>query len=152
MDERRFQVGSKALLTQGDRVFLMKSQFESTKEPCWDLPGGRLHVDDKDIHRGLIRELEEELPGIQNIRIHDLVDAAILPRPFPDGSGLLILFWNVTATLPNPIVLTEEHTHYQWITRDQLAKIYNNKNRTDIFDEAFYRVCQKALTTRAGQS
>jgi len=63
---KSFHIAAKALIrSEGKLLLLRDGQF-------WDLPGGRIG-DDENPKQTLIRELNEEPHGIQDVRIGQLV-------------------------------------------------------------------------------
>lgn len=141
MSEKKFQVGAKGVILHDSKVLLLKSKRFTPGEYYWDLPGGRFQENDTDILPCLMREVSEELPGITNIQLQHILTAGRMPKDFSDGTGLFGVFYEITATLPNPIVLTEEHTEYVWLSKQELEDLYNDPNREFPFDDIFYEAC-----------
>lgn len=105
----RFQVGVKALFTADDRLLVVRHP-----RGFWDLIGGRIGGSET-IEQALRREIAEELPGVADVEIGSIAGAARIPEvSFPDGSGLLLVLYHVTATLPRG--LSDEHTESRWVT------------------------------------
>jgi len=77
-----------------------------------DLPGGRMEEGETHIDT-LYRELNEELPGITDIKVNDLLTAYDTGWNV-GGHGLIWMIYAVNATLPNPIQLSPEHCGYEW--------------------------------------
>jgi len=144
MSEKKFQVGAKALIVEDGAVLLLRSRY-SSGAPYWDLPGGRYQEGDKNIVSCLVREVTEELPGIADITVKTLVSCGRMPRDFSDGTGLFGVFYKVTATLPRPLQLTDEHHGHEWMTIDEVKRLYDDPSRTMPFDEVFYNACIEAL-------
>jgi 8-oxo-dGTP pyrophosphatase MutT (NUDIX family) len=78
-----------------------------------DLPGGRMQKKESP-GAALIRELQEELPGIQNIEVGKLLTAFDTGWTLADGNGLWWMIYSVECDLPDPIKLSDEHYDYEW--------------------------------------
>ena len=131
-----FHVGMKGVIRhpKDDRVLLMKMH-----NGAWDLPGGRLDEGERGFEETLTRELHEELPGIRDVTIgrqlgavrmaHDLgpraleqgVDTSMLPG---GGVGLVIVLYDVRASLPDPVQVSDEHASFAWTTRAAAAEAF----------------------------
>lgn len=113
---KNFFVGVKALITNDHgQVLLLK---DSSKEDFWDVPGGRID-DNESLHETLLRELYEELPGIHNPQISELMQAYRIPGSIKNDLGLVLIFYRVTASFPNGIMLSSEHNDYAWLSLDE---------------------------------
>ena len=105
---KSFHIGVKGLICSDGNVLLLRDgQF-------WDLPGGRIDADENPIQT-LIRELSEELPEIQDISVGQLVGwhRARTYSPAKDHSLMLLIFL-VQAKVPEPFVLSHEHSFAKW--------------------------------------
>lgn len=112
-----FNVGIKGIIVQDGKVLLVKGEKEGRN--FWDAPGGRID-DDETIQETLVRELNEELPGIQNVEIHELLSAFRVPGLPLGDKGLVLLFYHVTAVFPDEIRISEEHDYFEWVPIDEL--------------------------------
>jgi 8-oxo-dGTP pyrophosphatase MutT (NUDIX family) len=120
MTMKKFYVGVKGLIQTDEGYLILKHT-----KGHFDTPGGRID-DNEDFEQTLRRELSEELPGITDIKVGDLVGSYRLQKDIDDDTSLVLLYFLVDATLPNQIQLSEEHQSYQWILT--LADIPNNLN------------------------
>lgn len=148
MNEKLFQVGIKGIIQKDNAILLLVSQYDSTDQPLYDLPGGRIHQNETTTNETLTRELTEELPGVTNIKIQELIGAAVMPKNFPSGIGWLLLFYTVDATLPKTIKLTAEHTRFEWIDAARLEQIFHDQNRSEEFHQELYDICRQAITSK----
>ncbi len=110
---KKFNVGIKGVVRRDDGAVLLLKKNKGDKS-FWEIPGGRIN-DDESIEQTLRRELAEELPGIKDVHIQGLVTAHRLPFDIDDDLGLMLIYFEVTANLPDPIQLSEEHTDHTWV-------------------------------------
>lgn len=108
---KKFYVGVKGIIKQNDQVLVLK---KNEGEGFWEVCGGRIDGDET-IEQTLQRELAEELPGIKNVKLASLLGAHRLPKDIDGDTSLTLLYYQVEATLPEPIVLSSEHTEYRWV-------------------------------------
>lgn len=113
-----FYVGVKGIIVKENKVLVIKHANKAD----WDLPGGRID-DGEDFTDGLYREMSEEIPGIKNIKIKHLIGVYNFPRDLEPGHGLFMVFFEVTATLPNRIQLSEEHDASLWATKEEIEAL-----------------------------
>lgn len=113
---QRFQVGVKAVITREGRILAVQHA-----EGFWDIPGGRIDGDESP-EETIRREIAEELPGTTDIHIGRPLGEARIPEvTFPDGSGLLLLYRQVSAVVPPG--LSDEHTAAEWVTPADAAEM-----------------------------
>jgi len=98
---------------RGQILFLRRSDTDENRPGGWDFPGGKVEAGE-DTFDGVIRETTEEA-GVQ---VHDprLVFGAERIGPYGVGCWLLYLAYVPDDT---PIVLSEEHTAYEWWTPEE---------------------------------
>ncbi|HMS50553.1 MAG TPA: NUDIX hydrolase [Candidatus Saccharibacteria bacterium] len=116
---KQFNVGIKGVVRRKDgAVLLLRKNQDDT---FWDVPGGRIDGDES-IEQTLNRELSEELPGIQDIRIGKILCAYRLQKDIALDTSLALVYYEVTAVLPDPVQLSDEHNEYCWVSSlDQAA-------------------------------
>lgn len=113
---KKFYVGIKAVIHDDKKGYLMLRHTSG-----WlDFPGGRMD-DDENFEDTMRRELSEELPGSKLIAIGDLLGSKRVMKDIDDDISLVLLYFKATVKLPEQIVLSDEHTEYQWVTsRDDI--------------------------------
>jgi len=108
---KKFYVGIKGVIVQDGKVLVLQ---KNKPDPFWEICGGRIDGDET-IEQALQRELQEELPGITNVKAERLLAAHRLPKDIDGDISLMLVYYQVKATLPDPIVLSDEHSAYRWV-------------------------------------
>jgi 8-oxo-dGTP diphosphatase len=114
---KQFFVGVKAVIVRDSKVLLVKSSAHD----FWDVPGGRID-DDESIEQALRRELSEELPNHTNLRIGKLINAYRVPGSIRGDVGLTLLFYRVDVDFSGDIILSSEHTAWEWMSFDDALR------------------------------
>lgn len=110
---KKFNVGIKGVIRRDDGAVLLLKKNKGEKS-FWEVPGGRIDGDET-IQQALIRELHEELPGTKDIVMQRVLIAHRLPFDIAEDLGLMLLYFEVSATLSEPITISEEHSEYMWV-------------------------------------
>lgn len=114
-DRQSFYVGSKGIIETEQGILVLRS----VKKGLWELPGGRVDAG-QDIETALIRELTEELPGVSVTSVGSVVHVAVGDFTVENEHKLLLVFSTVSATLPDTITLSEEHTEAGFVAAETL--------------------------------
>lgn len=122
MDEQKFHVGVKALITNNDgQILLMHEDGSTHRKPMpnyWDLPGGRMQENEQVLDT-LQREVKEET-GIGTLSDVSFVTAVISNHriPLADGTvvGLVLMVYKVLIPDDATITLSDEHIGYEWVS------------------------------------
>lgn len=109
-----FHIGIKAVIVNNEKALVLK---DKARYNGIDLPGGKIDQGEK-AGTALARELHEEL-GIGNFRVLDLLHAQERPDYKRNGARLMLIFYKVEADLEE-IKLSDEHTSFEWVGREDL--------------------------------
>jgi len=115
-----FNIGVKGIIVQSGKVLLVKRMTNDGF--FWEAPGGRID-DNESLDQTLLRELKEELPGIVNIRIGELLHAARIPGMPLGDRGLTLIWYAVDAEFPDGVRVSEEHESYKWHTITEVERL-----------------------------
>lgn len=107
-------VSVKGVLTVRNHVALAKNCRDE-----WELPGGRLDLNDESPEAAVVREFAEEL-GIE-VRVTQLLDTYVF-EPVPGEPRLIITYRCETDGLPE-LRCSDEHDDVAWIAVDALHEI-----------------------------
>ena len=111
-----FHISAKAAIIGDSRMLILKNT------QGWDLPGGRLEAGE-DLQGALRREIGEELPGVGEIKIGRMIGWHHHP-PYPiEGRDLLVTIFEVSASLPDPLVMSDEHIGFEWLPLDEAREV-----------------------------
>ena len=113
-----FNVGVKAIIEKDEKILLLHG---GESRNYWEGPGGRID-DNETAEETLVRELQEELPGIANIRIGELLYVTRVPGMPLGDRGLFLVWYRVDADFPDGVKLSDEHESYEWCTRDEVKE------------------------------
>jgi 8-oxo-dGTP pyrophosphatase MutT (NUDIX family) len=132
-DEKFYQVGVKALITNERGEVLLLKSVPGFHEVHWDLPGGRIQERQSAVE-ALKREIEEEtgITEVTDIKFfqgcisnHELTFDNMLPV------GLVLMIYRVRIPADSPIRLSEEHTEYEWVSMGEVASRLEEKYPTE---------------------
>ena len=104
-----FRNAVKAFIVQDGKLLLIKRRPNDVHDPgLWDNPGGRLELGENPF-KGLKRETKEET-GL-DVEIIAPLDVHFFTRD--DGQKIQLTIF-VCKPLTQDIILSEEHTEYEW--------------------------------------
>jgi 8-oxo-dGTP diphosphatase len=118
---QNFHIAIKAVIVKDDKALVLK---EVSRYSGFDLPGGKID-ENESIEEALKRELHEEL-GLEKFIMGDLVHAYERTDYKKEGISLMLIFYKVSAGDFN-VVLSEEHTEYRWISKQDVLEMSENK-------------------------
>lgn len=109
---KKFYVGVKGVVRDETRGYILLHRDYKSGD-YWDTPGGRMDDSEK-FEDTLRRELNEELPGIQDVRVGELLGAFRLQKDIDGDTSLVLLYFKVDAKLPEEVQLSDEHESFKW--------------------------------------
>jgi 8-oxo-dGTP pyrophosphatase MutT (NUDIX family) len=125
--EKLFHVGVKALIRNKEGKYLVaevdNSKFLTPDPVHGDLIGGRIEIGQNPLE-ALEREVEEEIgiTGISNVTfLTALVSPILIPVSQTEKVGLLLMIYRVAIPDDATLVLSEEHTKFEWLDKDAAA-------------------------------
>lgn len=131
--EQIYNLGIKAIIQNSSEKILLLKHIKG----YWDFPGGRVQENEEAIDT-LFREVKEET-GITNLT-NIKQDAMILTdvHMIQDNHSIDLILWyfNCTLVTNQKIVLSDEHTEFQWVNKflvRDLTKL-DNKVSTHLFN------------------
>jgi 8-oxo-dGTP pyrophosphatase MutT (NUDIX family) len=134
-NEEMFQVGVKALISNSKgEVLVLKvdtsNHIPNTTPPYWDIPGGRMQKGEA-ILDTLAREVAEEVGVMSYARPPELLTTVVSRYPIPINDSLtvslLLVVYRVVINEEAEIVLSQEHTDYEWVNSVDAATRLSGK-------------------------
>jgi 8-oxo-dGTP diphosphatase len=125
---KTFYVGIKGVIIKDDKVLILRSSTKNGRRDMWEIPGGRID-DDETIEQALRRELQEELPNISNVDVHEILHAYRLLWEIDGDKGLTLIFYRVSADFDGEPKISEEHVAYKWATKDEALKLVQDSTK-----------------------
>lgn len=133
-----YQVVVKAFLVQGEKVLVCYDP----RSQAWDLPGGRINVDEFSVplESVLEREVREELGEKVRFSVARLVTVFRHRRVADDGSERRFLMLGYEVRYESgDIQLSDEHTEYRWVSLDEAAALLPGGQQQGIINYAALR-------------
>lgn len=133
MNEEIYQLGVKALITNPEgAILLVKYDSVEADQHYWDLPGGRVQKGES-AESTLAREIEEEL-GWTNVVVTGSMGMVLsrirVPLMGSETAGLILSVYRCHARL-QPVVLSEEHSTFEWFSPRDAAELLAIKYPSD---------------------
>ncbi len=120
-ESSNLQVGVKTLIFNKEgNILIIKRNPSLYKEVnnLWDIPGGRINSGSS-LEENLKREIFEEV-GIVSAKILGLISAQDIIKP---NKHVVRLTYVSCATGSIDLILSEEHTEYQWVSIEDIQNI-----------------------------
>jgi|ERR1035437_3120676 8-oxo-dGTP pyrophosphatase MutT (NUDIX family) len=117
---QNFHIAVKAVIIKNDKALVLK---EVDRFNGFDLPGGKID-EGESIDQALKRELDEEL-GLKEFEMGDLLHVYERTDYKKENISLMLVFYKV-STGDFDVILSEEHTEYKWISKEELAEMAAN--------------------------
>ncbi len=119
MSEKLFNVGVKGIIIRDDKVLLLKALRD---HDSWEFPGGRISAEET-VEQTINRELKEELPNINHIKIGNILGAHRIHKDIKENIGLVLLFYRIEAVFNGEIEISHEHLGYKWVTAEEATEL-----------------------------
>lgn len=126
------QVGVKILLKSGSDKYLFLKRVESFKPGVqkWDIPGGRINVDET-LDDALAREVYEETA--LKIDSYELLAAQDI---FVEDKDLhVVRLTYIGKAIGDEITISDEHSEYKWMTKQQVINEPLDKYLMQLIDK-----------------
>lgn len=126
------QVGVKILLKSGSDKYLFLKRAESFKPGVqkWDIPGGRINVDET-LDDALAREVYEETA--LKIDSYELLAAQDI---FVEDKDLhVVRLTYIGKAIGDEITISDEHSEYKWMTKQQVINEPLDKYLMQLIDK-----------------
>ncbi len=116
---------TKVLLKNKDKYLAIKrAPNDRYGQGDWDLPGGKMEKNES-VKQSLVSEVREETGIIikeEDIsKVSSIFDQSSEHKKYKGYWYILMCFFATTTEFN--VVLSEEHTDYKWVTKDELLKL-----------------------------
>lgn len=140
-NEKLFYVGVKGLIRNKEgKILLLKSSLRNhtiEAKPYWDIPGGRIEKG-QDALSTLKREIKEEtdLSKISDVQFFSsIISNHEILIGEAEKAGLVLMVYTLEIPGGSKIVLSPEHTEYQWVSNQKAAKRLADKYPKEFTDK-----------------
>jgi 8-oxo-dGTP diphosphatase len=133
-------VGMKACVVHDGKILILREApyDEGTETGKWDIPGGRINVEEPVID-GLKREVKEE-SGLEI----EFIETLGMGETFPTIKGEachIVRIYSLCRALTSEVVLSNDHDTYEWID----PRSYNEREFVSDVREIIEKVAAKYL-------
>lgn len=134
-EEKLFYVSLKALVKKANKVLVMHSSNDNSL----DFPGGKINQGEDNLGKVLQREVREET----NLMINILKPFAVWINDWETpkyARGSIVVIGYSCEYLSGEIKLSDEHSGYQWVTKQDYKTIDDGSayfNALDIYVKQF---------------
>ena len=111
------QVSIKGILYRDNKILFLKT----AKKEIYELPGGRIDFGEN-VEQAFEREIKEELE-FEKVKMGDLINAWSFTNVRENINHHFIIFDFEIFTNENEIKLSDEHTEYKWVGKDEFEKM-----------------------------
>jgi 8-oxo-dGTP diphosphatase len=133
-----YDIAVKAIVLRENKILILhktpKEKQSDIDKNCYDLPGGRIEVNEK-LDDALTREVREET-GLE-LRSLEIHDATLIENK--SGVKIVMLYYLCHCS-GNRVTLSEEHDGFYWRTKD---KILSDKEIPDWIKLLISKIVQK---------
>jgi 8-oxo-dGTP pyrophosphatase MutT (NUDIX family) len=137
--EKLFYVGVKGIVVNDkDQLLLLLADVSTHRKntaPYWDIPGGRIK-EGNTVLETLAREIEEEtgLTASDPQFVSSVISNHEIPLDDGSSVGLVLMIYKVTVPTNSSIKISEEHTGYEWVSKDIAKERLSHKYPKDFTD------------------
>ncbi len=132
-----FHIGIKAVIVNNNKALVLE---DTGRYAGFDVPGGKID-ENETIEQALKRELLEEL-GLTDFKTGELLTVFEREDYKKEGINLILIFFKVEANNFD-VKLSDEHSEYRWISKDDLSEmVKNNEVRNDGVKVALEKVLE----------
>jgi 8-oxo-dGTP diphosphatase len=124
----KFIVAFKAIILYQDKVLLLKRSDMDDDGGTWEFTGGSMDEGESPLET-LVREVAEET-GIKDLKIKQLLYVAKTDRD-------IIIIAYVCSTQTDKINLSNEHSKYAWVAKEDLAQYLPSHIMSDLINHNF---------------
>lgn len=113
------KIAQKVIVVQDEKVLLLQDPREG--RDIWELPGGRMNVDEEP-REAMQREFREEM-GV-DIDVHEVLHMKQF-IPGTEGKRAFVIVYRATLTKPEEafVVADEEVSHVGWFAKTEIASL-----------------------------
>ncbi len=135
MKNQGYKVTTKVIVKNNDnKLLLLKNKEFAKHNIMWDLPGGTLEIDEQ-IDNCVVRELYEEIGWKINFNDLQLFDVFIVNRT--KKQSLLIVTYLLSISSNETIQLSDEHSLYTYVDKEEIEQIRTNSAIFKIIDSYY---------------
>lgn len=107
------------IINNKNKLLTIKRSSKDNFQPnTWEFPGGKLE-DGEDPHKGLIREIKEEI----GLKIEIIQPLNIQHFTIKQEKRIITMIIFYCKTKSNKLKLSDEHSDYQWINLNEAKKL-----------------------------
>lgn len=120
------------MIVRDGKVLLLRTDPDhEARGARWEVPGGRIE-DNESIEQALRRELQEELPNIQNIQVREILGAHRLHKDVHQEKSLVLIYYRVEARFASDPKLSQEHLEWEWADAGRVKELISDPSKTTI--------------------
>jgi 8-oxo-dGTP diphosphatase len=134
----------KAVIARDDKILVLREAStykEGTNIGRYHFPGGRIEPGEP-FAEGLLREVREET-GLEVALGEPLYVGEWFPVIREVPNHIVAMFITCQITIDKPIVLSDEHDDYQWVSREEARQLNFMAPDDEVAETFFKRLVQR---------